>query len=446
MKNNEIDNLQYMEWINYFPSFFVSSINNQIINNIANNEINKEDDENLINQEFKLIKNIEIPEKIKEFNDDINNNINIPKNNNPDILLNKNVIIQKENNNEFINDLKNLKEKIPEKDNKLEIKEEQNKYLKNDKNNNIMKEKNIKLGNIYRGKINPEDQKVIEENIYPKKFKYNYIKNIEKLPLNLSKYLTHQKLNYSNNLSETVSKQNNNPINYNNKNNNTIPKSKILGNKNLNSNNIEDETLRNKKLNHKEMNSEILNKLNINENEHQRSKSKPQLENNNKINLNLMNKNNKKSVFVEMALLKDVTYTSLYEWKILYDKRDPKIYNYENKSDNYKSQYFSSKNEPIDIQKPYNKTKNCKGLPKVKFLDENNILQSLDDNENSFENENEKFIKKDFYNNIYFMRKKKKVKSKLNKNDKNNNNIVNGEKYNIHKDFIRRVEKFQTIN
>ena len=131
------------------------------------------------------------------------------------------------------------------------------------------------------------------------------------------------------------------------------------------------------------MNSEILNKLNINENEHQRSKSKPQLENNNKINLNLMNKNNKKSVFVEMALLKDVTYTSLYEWKILYDKRDPKIYNYENKSDNYKSQYFSSKNEPIDIQKPYNKTKNCKGLPKVKFLDENNILQSLDDNENS---------------------------------------------------------------
>lgn len=141
MKNNEIDNLQYMEWINYFPSFLVSSINNQIINNIANNEINKEDDENLINQEFKLIKNIEIPEKIKEFNDDINNNINIPKNNNPDILLNKNVIIQKENNNEFINDLKNLKEKIPEKDNKLEIKEEQNKYLKNDKNNNIMKER-----------------------------------------------------------------------------------------------------------------------------------------------------------------------------------------------------------------------------------------------------------------------------------------------------------------
>ena len=67
MKNNEIDNLQYMEWINYFPSFLVSSINNQIINNIANNEINKEDDENLINQEFKLIKNIEIPEKIKEF-------------------------------------------------------------------------------------------------------------------------------------------------------------------------------------------------------------------------------------------------------------------------------------------------------------------------------------------------------------------------------------------
>ena len=35
---------------------------------------------------------------------------------------------------------------------------------------------------------------------------------------------------------------------------------------------------------------------------------------------------------------------------------------------------------------------------------------------------------------------------KLNKNDKNKNNDVNGEKYNIHKDFIRRVEKFQTIN
>ena len=123
-----------------------------------------------------------------------------------------------------------------------------------------------------------------------------------------------------------------------------------------------------------------------------------------------------------MTLLKDITYASLYKWKVLYNKRDPNQYNYENKSDNYKSEYFSRKNEPIDIQKPYFKNKNIKGLPKVKYLDQNNILNKLYDNDDSLKCENEKLIKED--KNLYFMRKKKKSKSHQNLNlDLNDDNL-----------------------
>ena len=124
-----------------------------------------------------------------------------------------------------------------------------------------------------------------------------------------------------------------------------------------------------------------------------------------------------------MTLLKDITYASLYKWKVLYNERDPNHYNYENKSDNYKSEYFSRKNEPSDIQKPYFKTKNIKGLPKVKYLDENNILKKLYAQDDSLKYENDKFIKED--KNIYFMRKKKKSKSHQNLKLDSNNNIFN---------------------
>ena len=158
----------------------------------------------------------------------------------------------------------------------------------------------------------------------------------------------------------------------------------------------------------------------------------------NKINSNpnLKTINSKNNIFVEMTLLKDVSYTSLYQWKVLYKKRDPNEYNYENKNDNYKSEFFSFNNEPIDIQKPYRVTKNFKGLAKVKYLDENNILKQF--NQEGIDDDKEKIIKKD-NSNVYFMRKNKRNK---NKNEK----ISNNKKYNIHKDFINRVENFQSIN
>ena len=489
MEKKDVNSIFYIEWINYFYTFKVKSINNQIENKPSNNELNKLIEPVLLTEKKQIIKSDIIENNIDNNltnykKDEINEQIILKSNVNPNNnLINKELKEENENyNNQIIqnenyDEIKNIKYKI--EDDKL------NDYLnKKDLTNNLdnkniqnKKEQKIISHNLYKGSLNPEIEKEIEENIYPKNKKYNYIKKIIRMPIennsiNINKIIHHQQNinnynNIQNNIDELNQNNNNNKIpktityrlktpnyksnytldnnspnlNYNKKNeqynNNFYHQTDNYKNENdynnedYNNNNYnENDNNRNYKTindynNNYNINSEYHSQKNINKNYytlnlHQKSKSRPQIE---KIpNENNLNKKNK-NVFVEMTLLKDITYASLYKWKVLYNERDPNHYNYENKSDNYKSEYFSRKNEPSDIQKPYFKTKNIKGLPKVKYLDENNILKKLYAQDDSLKYENDKFIKED--KNIYFMRKKKKSKSHQNLKLDSNNNIFN---------------------
>ena len=489
MEKKDVNSIFYIEWINYFYTFKVKSINNQIENKPSNNELNKLIEPVLLTEKKQIIKSDIIENNIDNNltnykKDEINEQIILKSNVNPNNnLVNKELKEENENyNNQIIqnenyDEIKNIKYKI--EDDKL------NDYLnKKDLTNNLdnkniqnKKEQKIISHNLYKGSLNPEIEKEIEENIYPKNKKYNYIKKIIRMPIennsiNINKII-HNKQNINNynniqnNIDELNQNNNNNKIpktisyrlktpnfksnytldnnspniNYNKKNeqyNNTFyhqtdnyKNENDYNNEDYNNNNYnENDNNRNYNTindynNNYNINSEYHSQKNINKNYytlnlHQKSKSRPQIE---KIpNENNLNKKNK-NVFVEMTLLKDITYASLYKWKVLYNERDPNHYNYENKSDNYKSEYFSRKNEPSDIQKPYFKTKNIKGLPKVKYLDENNILKKLYAQDDSLKYENDKFIKED--KNIYFMRKKKKSKSHQNLKLDSNNNIFN---------------------
>ena len=489
MEKKDVNSIFYIEWINYFYTFKVKSINNQIENKPSNNELNKLIEPVLLTEKKQIIKSDIIENNIDNNltnykKDEINEQIILKSNVNPNNnLINKELKEENENyNNQIIqnenyDEIKNIKYKI--EDDKL------NDYLnKKDLTNNLdnkniqnKKEQKIISHNLYKGSLNPEIEKEIEENIYPKNKKYNYIKKIIRMPIennsiNINKII-HNKQNINNynniqnNIDELNQNNNNNKIpktityrlktpnyksnytldnnspnlNYNKKNeqynNNFYHQTDNYKNENdynnedYNNNNYnENDNNRNYNTindynNNYNINSEYHSQKNINKNYytlnlHQKSKSRPQIE---KIpNENNLNKKNK-NVFVEMTLLKDITYASLYKWKVLYNERDPNHYNYENKSDNYKSEYFSRKNEPSDIQKPYFKTKNIKGLPKVKYLDENNILKKLYAQDDSLKYENDKFIKED--KNIYFMRKKKKSKSHQNLKLDSNNNIFN---------------------
>ena len=489
MEKKDVNSIFYIEWINYFYTFKVKSINNQIENKPSNNELNKLIEPVLLTEKKQIIKSDIIENNIdnnltNNKKDEINEQIILKSNVNPNNnLVNKELKEENENyNNQIIqnenyDEIKNIKYKI--EDDKL------NDYLnKKDLTNNLdnkniqnKKEQKIISHNLYKGSLNPEIEKEIEENIYPKNKKYNYIKKIIRMPIennsiNINK-IFHNKQNINNynniqnNIDELNQNNNNNKIpktisyrlktpnyksnytldnnspniNYNKKNeqyNNNFyyqtdnyKNENDYNNEDYNNNNYnENDNNRNYNTindynNNYNINSEYHSQKNINKNYytlnlHQKSKSRPQIE---KIpNENNLNKKNK-NVFVEMTLLKDITYASLYKWKVLYNERDPNHYNYENKSDNYKSEYFSRKNEPSDIQKPYFKTKNIKGLPKVKYLDENNILKKLYAQDDSLKYENDKFIKED--KNIYFMRKKKKSKSHQNLKLDSNNNIFN---------------------
>ncbi len=489
MEKKDVNSIFYIEWINYFYTFKVKSINNQIENKPSNNELNKLIEPVLLTEKKQIIKSDIIENNIDNNltnykKDEINEQIILKSNVNPNNnLVNKELKEENENyNNQIIqnenyDEIKNIKYKI--EDDKL------NDYLnKKDLTNNLdnkniqnKKEQKIISHNLYKGSLNPEIEKEIEENIFPKNKKYNYIKKIIRMPIennsiNINKII-HNKQNINNynniqnNIDELNQNNNNNKIpktisyrlktpnyksnytldnnspniNYNKKNeqynNNFYHQTDNYKNENdynnedYNNNNYnENDNNRNYNTindynNNYNINSEYHSQKNINKNYytlnlHQKSKSRPQIE---KIpNENNLNKKNK-NVFVEMTLLKDITYASLYKWKVLYNERDPNHYNYENKSDNYKSEYFSRKNEPSDIQKPYFKTKNIKGLPKVKYLDENNILKKLYAQDDSLKYENDKFIKED--KNIYFMRKKKKSKSHQNLKLDSNNNIFN---------------------
>ena len=489
MEKKDVNSIFYIEWINYFYTFKVKSINNQIENKPSNNELNKLIEPVLLTEKKQIIKSDIIENNIDNNltnykKDEINEQIILKSNVNPkNNLVNKEIKKENENyNNQIIqnenyDEIKNIKNNI--EDDKL------NDYLnKKDLTNNLdnkniqnKKEQKIISHNLYKGSLNPEIEKEIEENIYPKNKKYNYIKKIIRMPIennsiNINKII-HNKQNINNynniqnNIDELNQNNNNNKIpktityrlktpnyksnytldnnspniNYNKKNeqyNNTFyhqtdnyKNENDYNNEDYNNNNYnENDNNRNYNTindynNNYNINSEYHSQKNINKNYytlnlHQKSKSRPQIE---KIpNENNLNKKNK-NVFVEMTLLKDITYASLYKWKVLYNERDPNHYNYENKSDNYKSEYFSRKNEPSDIQKPYFKTKNIKGLPKVKYLDENNILKKLYAQDDSLKYENDKFIKED--KNIYFMRKKKKSKSHQNLKLDSNNNIFN---------------------
>ena len=489
MEKKDVNSIFYIEWINYFYTFKVKSINNQIENKPSNNELNKLIEPILLTEKKQIIKSDIIENNIdnnltNNKKDEINEQIILKSNVNPNNnLVNKELKEENENyNNQIIqnenyDEIKNIKYKI--EDDKL------NDYLnKKDLTNNLdnkniqnKKEQKIISHNLYKGSLNPEIEKEIEENIYPKNKKYNYIKKIIRMPIennsiNINK-IFHNKQNINNynniqnNIDELNQNNNNNKIpktisyrlktpnyksnytldnnspniNYNKKNeqynNNFYHQTDNYKNENdynnedYNNNNYnENDNNRNYNTindynNNYNINSEYHSQKNINKNYytlnlHQKSKSRPQIEKIPKEN-NLNKKN--KNVFVEMTLLKDITYASLYKWKVLYNERDPNHYNYENKSDNYKSEYFSRKNEPSDIQKPYFKTKNIKGLPKVKYLDENNILKKLYAQDDSLKYENDKFIKED--KNIYFMRKKKKSKSHQNLKLDSNNNIFN---------------------
>ena len=489
MEKKDVNSIFYIEWINYFYTFKVKSINNQIENKPSNNELNKLIEPVLLTEKKQIIKSDIIENNIdnnltNNKKDEINEQIILKSNVNPNNNLVKKELKEENENynnqiiqNENYDEIKNIKYKI--EDDKL------NDYLnKKDLTNNLdnkniqnKKEQKIISHNLYKGSLNPEIEKEIEENIYPKNKKYNYIKKIIRMPIennsintnkifhnkqNINNYNNIQnnidELNQNNNnnkIPKTISYRlktpnyksnytldNNSPnINYNKKNeqyNNNFyyqtdnyKNENDYNNEDYNNNNYnENDNNRNYNTindynNNYNINSEYHSQKNINKNYytlnlHQKSKSRPQIE---KIpNENNLNKKNK-NVFVEMTLLKDITYASLYKWKVLYNERDPNHYNYENKSDNYKSEYFSRKNEPSDIQKPYFKTKNIKGLPKVKYLDENNILKKLYAQDDSLKYENDKFIKED--KNIYFMRKKKKSKSHQNLKLDSNNNIFN---------------------
>ena len=433
----EISN-EIIEWINYFMLFDVDSINNKIVNKPANNMLNKDKEsiliikDKLFNQTYQLnnpLLNKEFDQNKNKCVNNLLNDYNVEGNQNKNIILNE----------------KNIEININEKQFLIEIKNKETLNFNNNdtKKNNITntekkKEfKNMKLQKFYN--LSTDFNNETDNDIYPKNNKYNYIKSIEKIPLT-----NPNKIKFTNKSSSLIS-------NNENKNNeiNKIYKNFLNIKSNQNIKNPTNENILLQSRNKSQgINSQknVSNNLRINTFENNKEMNKTQKikkENNkemihNKINSNpnLKTINSKNNIFVEMTLLKDVSYTSLYQWKVLYKKRDPNEYNYENKNDNYKSEFFSFNNEPIDIQKPYRVTKNFKGLAKVKYLDENNILKQF--NQEDIDDDKEKIIKKD-NSNVYFMRKNKRNK---NKNEK----ISNNKKYNIHKDFINRVENFQSIN
>ncbi len=492
MEKKDVNSIVIIEWINYFYSFKVKSINNQIENKTSNNELNQLIEPIILTKKKQIIKSDIIENNVDKNltnnkNEEINEQIKlrankIPNNN----FINKGLKNENENYNNEIRQNENndeiKKNKYNIDDNKLNVFLNKNDSTNNLDNKNIQNKKEQKIisHNLFEGSLNPETEKELEENIYPKNQKYNYIKKIIRMPIennsiDVNKIIyNNQNINndniIQNNIDElnqndnndTIPKtisyklkspiyksnytldnnsqninNNNNYEQYNNKNFHQIDNYKNENDYNnedyINNNYIENEknnnnrnynTINDNNKNYN-INSEFYPQKNINKNYytlnlHQKSKSKPQIE---KIpNDNNSNKKNK-NVFVEMTLLKDITYSSLYKWKVLYNKRDPNQYNYENESDNYKSEYFSRKNEPIDIQKPYFKTKNIKGLPKVKYLDENNILKKLYAQDDSLKYENDKLIKK--HKNIYFMKKKKKRKTKQSLNLDSSNNSIN---------------------
>ena len=467
----EISN-EIIEWINYFMLFDVDSINNKIVNKPANNMLNKDKEsiliikDKLFNQTYQLnnpLLNKEFDQNKNKCVNNLLNDYNVEGNQNKNIILNeKNIEININENfpkNELLIDnktgkviLKSLKKNnnynIDHLNNEQFLIEIKNKETLNFNNNDTKKNnitntekkkefKNIKLQKFYN--LSTDFNNDTDKDIYPKNNKYNYIKSIEKIPLT-----NPNKIKFTNKSSSLIS-------NNENKNNeiNKIYKNFLNIKSNQNIKNPTNENILLQSRNKSQgINSQknVSNNLRINTFEKNKEMNKTQKikkENNkemihNKINSNpnLKTINSKNNIFVEMTLLKDVSYTSLYQWKVLYKKRDPNEYNYENKNDNYKSEFFSFNNEPIDIQKPYRVTKNFKGLAKVKHLDENNILKQF--NQEDIDDDKEKIIKKD-NSNVYFMRKNKRNK---NKNEK----ISNNKKYNIHKDFINRVENFQSIN
>ena len=467
----EISN-EIIEWINYFMLFDVDSINNKIVNKPANNMLNKDKEsiliikDKLFNQTYQLnnpLLNKEFDQNKNKCVNNLLNDYNVEGNQNKNIILNeKNIEININENfpkNELLIDnktgkviLKSLKKNnnynIDHLNNEQFLIEIKNKETLNFNNNDTKKNnitntekkkefKNIKLQKFYN--LSTDFNNDTDKDIYPKNNKYNYIKSIEKIPLT-----NPNKIKFTNKSSSLIS-------NNENKNNeiNKIYKNFLNIKSNQNIKNPTNENILLQSRNKSQgINSQknVSNNLRINTFENNKEMNKTQKikkENNkemihNKINSNpnLKTINSKNNIFVEMTLLKDVSYTSLYQWKVLYKKRDPNEYNYENKNDNYKSEFFSFNNEPIDIQKPYRVTKNFKGLAKVKYLDENNILKQF--NQEDIDDDKEKIIKKD-NSNVYFMRKNKRNK---NKNEK----ISNNKKYNIHKDFINRVENFQSIN
>jgi hypothetical protein len=467
----EISN-EIIEWVNYFMLFDVDSINNKIVNKPANNMLNKDKEsiliikDKLFNQTYQLnnpLLNKEFDQNKNKCVNNLLNDYNVEGNQNKNIILNeKNIEININENfpkNELLIDnktgkviLKSLKKNnnynIDHLNNEQFLIEIKNKETLNFNNNDTKKNnitntekkkefKNIKLQKFYN--LSTDFNNDTDKDIYPKNNKYNYIKSIEKIPLT-----NPNKIKFTNKSSSVIS-------NNENKNNeiNKIYKNFLNIKSNQNIKNPTNENILLQSRNKSQgINSQknVSNNLRINTFENNKEMNKTQKikkENNkemihNKINSNpnLKTINSKNNIFVEMTLLKDVSYTSLYQWKVLYKKRDPKEYNYENKNDNYKSEFFSFNNEPIDIQKPYRVTKNFKGLAKVKYLDENNILKQF--NQEDIDDDKEKIIKKD-NSNVYFMRKNKRNK---NKNEK----ISNNKKYNIHKDFINRVENFQSIN
>ena len=469
--NEEISN-EIIEWINYFMLFDVDSINNKITNEPANNKLNQENKTILIKKDklFNKIYQINNPLLNKELIQNKNelvskNDYNLQNNQNKKDILNQNkieininenfpknellidnktgkIVLKslKKNNNYNIDHINNA-QFLCDIENKETLKINYNDIKKNNMIINSEKKKelkNIKLQKLYN--LSTDFNYENDENIYPKNKKYNYIKRIEKIPLtnpnrvlykNKSSPIISNKQNKNNEMTEIYK----NFINIGNIEKFTKDNIILQSNNKCQGINSENKKIKNLTINayeHKEINPIQRNKkIHNSDIIHNKINSNP----------NFRSKNNNNNVFVEMTILKDISYTSLYQWKVLYKKRDPKEYNYENKNDNYKSEFFSPNNEPIDIQKPYRITKNFKGLAKVKYLDNNNILKQF--NQEDIDDEKKKIIKKD-NSNIYFMRKKKR-----NKNLKLNNlneKLSNNKKYNIHKDFINRVENFQLIN
>ena len=424
----EISN-EIIEWVNYFMLFDVDSINNKIVNKPANNMLNKDKEsiliikDKLFNQTYQLnnpLLNKEFDQNKNKCVNNLLNDYNVEGNQNKNIILNeKNIEININENfpkNELLIDnktgkviLKSLKKNnnynIDHLNNDQFLIEIKNKETLNFNNNDTKKNnitntekkkefKNIKLQKFYN--LSTDFNNDTDKDIYPKNNKYNYIKSIEKIPLT-----NPNKIKFTNKSSSLIS-------NNENKNNeiNKIYKNFLNIKSNQNIKNPTNENILLQSRNKSQgINSQknVSNNLRINTFENNKEMNKTQKikkENNkemihNKINSNpnLKTINSKNNIFVEMTLLKDVSYTSLYQWKVLYKKRDPNEYNYENKNDNYKSEFFSFNNEPIDIQKPYRVTKNFKGLAKVKYLDENNILKQF--NQEDIDDEKKKIKKKD---------------------------------------------------